>query len=169
MKNAHIREWINERWLAIDQFTELEQEIADNLNLAKQCGHASDKATPHPADAEFADKAMRTAIEQAQQYTELAMRHNKSKLTTLAKVVNSGNANIKQESVPRLIVGKLLLDYLDAHDELPSSREALASSASNECRADIAEQKLPTSQLFTRGLEYYELADKITDKPGRKS
>lgn len=158
-----------ERWLDIDKFTELEQEIADNLNLARQCQSASEKESPHPADIEFADTAQKTAVELAKQYTELAMKHDCYKLTTLAKVVQTGNANIKQESKPRLIVGKLLLDFIDANDRLPNNKTELLNSASNDCRADIAEQKLKPLTLLSRGLEFYELQEQIQDKRGRKS
>jgi hypothetical protein len=169
MKTGLLREWISERWLGIDKFTELEQEIADNLNLARQCADASKKSSPHPADVEFADKATRTAIELAQQYTELAMRHDTSKLATLAKVVATRNANIQQESKPKLIVGKLLLDFLDANDRLPESKTELLDSASDVCNAEIADQKLAPNTLLSRGLEFYELQDRIQDKRGRKS
>ena len=164
-----IREWISDRWLAVDRFVELEQEIADNLNLSQQCKRSTANDDPHPADIEFADKAQKTAIELAQQYTELAMRHDPYKLNTLAKVVQTMNANIKQESKPKLIVGKLLLDFIDANDRLPDNKTELLNSASNECRADIAEQKLKPFTLLSRGLEFYELQERIQDKRGRKS
>jgi hypothetical protein len=169
MKTGLLREWICERWMDIDKFTMLEQEIADNLNLAQQCADASKKPSPHPADIEFANKATRTAIELAQQYTALAMRHDISKLATLAKIVATRNANIRQESKPKLIVGKLLLDFLDAHDRLPKSKAELLDSASDVCNAEIAEQKLAPNDLLSRGFEFYELQDLIQDKRGRKS
>ena len=174
MKTGRLYDEIYEQWLAIDEFEQLAQEIVSNLKLARDCkrevifAERVDNA-PHPADQEFKTSAMQNAVELAKAYTEKAMLEDPSKLAVLSEAVNNLEAKKSRESVPKLIVGKLLLDFLKANDKLPTSRTELVESANNNCRADISEQKLPLSQLLTRGLEYYGLADKIKDKPGRKA
>ena len=174
MKTGRLYDEIYEQWLAIDEFEQLAQEIVSNLKLARDCKRGVIFAervdnTPHPADQEFKTSAMQNAVELAKAYTEKAMLEDPSKLAVLSEAVNNLEAKKSRESVPKLIVGKLLLDFLKANDKLPTSRTELVESANNNCRADISEQKLPLSQLLTRGLEYYGLADKIKDKPGRKA
>ena len=175
MKKANaFYEDVMAKWLAIDEFEQLEQEIVESLKLASQCKtqvSASERTgkEAHPGDVEFAERAMTNAIDLAKHYTEKAIRENPSKLATLAKVVDDRHAPRKQESKPKLIVGKMLLDFLKVNDRLPASRTELLDSASDDCRADIAELGLKPAQLFTRGLEYYGVAKIIQDKRGRKS
>ena len=174
MKTGELYDHIYQQWLAIDEWEQMEHEILSTLRLAVASSHGVSSAkragrAAHPADKEFKASAMDKSIELAKAYTEKAMREDPSKLYALSDVINKTKAKKSRESVPKLIVGKLLLDFLKASDRLPQSREELIESASNECRADIAEQKLAPSQLLTRGLEYYGLADSIKDKPGRKT
>ena len=174
MKTLSTYNEIYEKWLDIDEFTELEREIADTLKLEYDCTRGINAAKlrskePHPADIEFAATSREKAIELVKGYAEKAMRHDKSKLTTLATVVENRTAKIQQSSMHALIIGKLLMDFLKANDRLPTSRTELLNSAKAEYKAEIAEQKTPWSQLCTRGLNYYGLVEVIQDKRGRKN
>ena len=176
MKTGRLYDQIYEQWLAIDEFEQLAQEIVSNLKLARDCkrevifAERVDNA-PHPADQEFKTSAMQNAVELAKAYTEKAMLEDPSKLAVLSEAVNNLEAKKSRESVPKLIIGKLLLDFLKANDRLPTNKDELIDSADEEYRAEIIEREgvLGRSKLCSLGLEYYGLADAIKNKPGRKS
>ena len=174
MKTGRLYDDIYQQWLAIDEWEQMEHEILSTLRLAvaSSWGVASAQRAgraAHPADKEFKASAMDKSIELAKAYTEKAMREDPSKLYALSDVVNKTKAKKSRESVPKLIAGHLLLDFLKANDRLPKSKAELLGSASDVCNAEIAEQKLTPNDLLSRGLEYYGLADSIKDKPGRKT
>ena len=172
-KTGLLHDAIREKWSDIDDFKELEREIAETLRMEYDCTRGINAAElrskePHPADIEFAATSREKSIELVKEYAEMAMRHDKSKLATLATVVENRTAKIEQSSMPALIIGELLMDFLQANDRLPHNRSELLKSAKAEYKAIIYESKTGWAQLSSRGLKHYDLDKKVQDKRGRK-
>ena len=190
-KTGLLHDAIREKWLGVGDFKmlegeiaetsrveydfkEIEREIAETLRMEHDCTRGINAAKlrskePHPADIEFAATSREKSIELVKEYAEMAMRHDKSKLATLATVVENRKAKIEQSSMPALIIGKLLMDFLEANDRLPHSRSELRKSAKAEYKAMIDASKTGWTKLCSRGLKHYKLDELIQDKRGRKS
>lgn len=175
-KTGLLHDAIREKWLeldSLDKFHDLEKEIVATLLLEQECTRSINQAEvqgndPHPADLEFQKTSHDKAVELVKQYAELAMREDVDKMTRLSSVVVNKKVTAKPENIAASIIGKLLMDFLEANDRLPHSRSELRKSAKAEYKAMIDASKTGWTKLSSRGLEHYKLEILIQDTRGRK-
>lgn len=170
-----IENKLNELILAGDIFQHLEEVIAENMAFHRELKRSIKLAEikgkePHSMDKEYVKSSISQAVEASKQFAAEALRSDPSKLARLDKVANGDKPKTVSISLPALITGRILMIFIETHNRLPKSRTELLKSVPDDYRPDV-DARLATlkSKFLTRGLQFYDLAESILDKRGRKS